>query len=364
LSLLISLIGIILTIVLVIGIHECGHFLAARWLGVKVLRFSIGFGKALWRRSDKKGTEYVLAAIPLGGYIKMLDEDEGHVPENQRHLAFNRQPFYKKFLIVAAGPFANLVLAFVLYWLLFVVGFTSMAPVIGKVAPHSIAFNAGLKSQQEIISIDNTPTTSWMSVIIRIYSHAGETDQLQIETKPLGGQTSQKHILDLTHWHMNDLKPDPLDSLGFLPYEPEFQWPKGMLRQVQYNPVAALPHAWRSTYDFVWLNFLVVGKLLTGKASLQSLGGPISIFQSAGQAINQGIAPFMSFLAFISISIGTINIFPIPGLDGGHLLFQTIEAIIRRPIPQRVLILFYRLGVILLLLLVFHAITNDILRLT
>lgn len=130
LSLLISVVGIILTLLIIIGVHELGHFLAARWLGVKVLRFSLGFGKALWRRTDKRGTEYMIAAIPLGGYVKMLDEDEGPIPDNQRHLSFNIQPFYKKFLIVAAGPFFNLILAFILYWLLFIIGFNSIAPLL------------------------------------------------------------------------------------------------------------------------------------------------------------------------------------------------------------------------------------------
>ncbi len=449
LSVLISIVGIFVTILFIIGIHEFGHFLAARCLGVKVLRFSIGFGKVLWRKSDKKGTEYAISAIPLGGYVKMLDENEGAVPVDLRPLAFNQQPYYKKFIIVAAGPLSNLILAFGLYWLLFLMGFNSIAPVIGNVAPHSIAANAGLKPQQEIISIDNTETHSWMNVIIRLLSHTGDTDQMQITTKPIASQATTNHILDLTNWHMNDLKPDPLESLGFEPYEPEipsvigeirsdspaakanlavgdkiialngkaihdwidlvtqiekspaekvsltiernnktqiidvmtgyqrdmllkkhgylgispkFSWPSNMLRRIQYGPIAAIPHAWQNTYDFTQLNFMIIGKLLTGKVSLQSLGGPISIFQSAGSALNQGLAAFMSFLAFLSISIGIINIFPIPGLDGGHLLIQTIEAIMRRPIPEKVLFLMYRLGMIFLFLLIFQAIINDILR--
>jgi regulator of sigma E protease len=451
LSLLISMIGIVLTILLIVGIHEFGHFFAAKCLGVKVLRFSIGFGKALWRKSDKTGTEYVFAAIPLGGYVKMLDESEGDVAPLQRRFAFNQQPFYKKFIIVAAGPFANLILAFILYWLLFVIGFVSMVPVIGKIMPGSIAFHAGLKPQQEIVAIDNHATNSWMKVIINMLAHTGDSDRLQIDTKAFGSAgTPQKHILDLTDWHMDNLKPDPLDSLGIQPYEPtipaiidkilpdspaahagiqtgdkiisvdgktivdwitlitiidknpdkklvfqvsrqgklqtitvitrsqrdmyfnkhgylgitpQFQLPKGMLRKVQYNPLAAIEPALQNVYDFTYMNFLVMGKLLLGKASLQSLGGPISIFQTAGLAINQGIAPFISFLAFISISIGLINVFPLPGLDGGHLLFQIIEAIIRRPIPPRVLALCYRLGIILLVLLIFQAVINDVLRL-
>lgn len=447
---MIFIVGIVITLLLIIGIHEFGHFLAARLLGIKVLRFSIGFGKALWSRHDKKGTEYVIAAVPLGGYVKMLDTNENAMADDELHLTFNHQPFYKKFLVVIAGPLSNFILAFFLYWILFITGFTSVLPVIGKITPDSIAAEAGIKSNSEIISIDQIPTPSWMGVIIRILSRTGDTGTMQMELKSFSNQTVQKSELNLAHWRMDDLKPDPLESLGLQPYEPEipavineiapdspaakaglkmddniialngkkinnwielfteidklpaknvkltiqrnnkiynipittdyhydllfkkhgflgvspkFKWPENFLRKNQYGPVAALSHAWQNTYDFIYLNLHIVLKLLTGKIALQSLGGPISIFQTAGTALNQGIAPFLSFLAFISISIGVINLFPIPGLDGGHLLFQAIEAILKRPIPPRVLELCYRLGFIVLFLLIFQSIINDILRL-
>lgn len=450
LSFLISIIGIVVTLLLVIGIHEFGHFCAARLLGVKVIRFSIGFGKALWRRYDKKGTEYVIAAIPLGGYVKMLDVNEQTVPENEAHLAFNHQSFYKKFLIVAAGPLSNLVLAFVLYWFLYVVGFTSVAPIVGKVTPHSIAAFAGIKPQAEIISIDHVPTPTWIRVIIGILSRTGDAGNMQIALKPIDSPYVENYTLNLTNWHMDNLKPDPLASLGLEPYEPEvpaiistiapdspaekadlkindkilaidgkkiedwlaliteidkrpsekitltvlrnnikynipvttdyhrdfvfkkhgflgisptFKWPDAFLRKNKHGPLTALFYAWQNTCDFIYLNLNVIGKLFTGKVSLQSLSGPISIFQTAGTALNQGIAPFISFLAFLSISIGIINIFPIPGLDGGHLLFQTIETLLKRPIPTKILELCYRLGFILILLLIFQSVINDVLRL-
>lgn len=366
---LISLIGILVTLLLIIGIHEFGHFLMARCLGIKVLRFSIGFGKALWKRSDKAGTEYVIAAIPLGGYVKMLDTHEGVVARNEQHLAFNHQPFYKKCLVVIAGPLSNFILAFVLYWILFMVGFTSIAPVTGNITPHSIAANAGIPRNAEIMKVDNTPVSSWMGVMIRILSRTGDTDLLTMEVKPLNKQTTTRYQLDLTHWQMDHLKPDPLESLGIQPYEPtvspplRLKWPDALLRKNQYGPIAALSHAWQNLDNFILLNLIIIGKLLTGKVSLQSLGGPISIFQTAGVALNNGIIPFLSFLAFLSISIGMINILPIPGLDGGHLLFQTIEAIIRRPISPRIIGLFYRIGFILLFLLIFQTMINDVLRL-
>lgn len=450
LTILISIIGILITLLLIIGIHEFSHFMTARLLGIKVLRFSIGFGKSLWSRYDKKGTEYVIAAIPLGGYVKMLDSTEGHVAKEEYHLAFNHQPFYKKFVVVAAGPLSNLVLAFVLYWILFMVGFTTIAPVIGKIIPQSIAAEAGLSPNYEIVKVDHIPTSSWMDVIVRILSRAGDTGKMQIDLQSIRQSNVEKHQLDLSNWHMNNLKPDPLVSLGIIPFEPliptiiseiaedspaaqaglavgdkiilldnkkinnwidlvtiidqhpsetvhltiernnkkitipvligyhrdllfikhgflgispKFEWLPNFLRSNQYGPLTALSYAWQSTYDLVYMNFIIIGKVMTGKISLQSLGGPISIFQAAGTSFHQGIAAFLSFLAFLSISIGIINIFPIPGLDGGHLLFQTIEAIIQRPIPAKILEICYRLGLILLVLLIFQAVMNDILRL-
>lgn len=447
LQLFIALIGIILTIFFVVGIHEFGHFIAARCVGVKVERFSLGFGKPLLRRYDKKGTEYVIAPIPLGGYVKMLDEGEGEVAPADLPFAFNRQPFYKKFIIVIAGPLFNLIFAFLIYWVIFMVGYTSITPIIGNVKPDSIAAAAGLQPKQEIIRIDDKATSSWASIIINILSHTGNQDHLLVDT--LYDSKTNRYNLNLTNWQLDALKPDPLESLGIVPYEPmalpiifqidekspaknilkvkdkiiavndtpvktwsdlaieisqhpnttliftvnregktfttpittlqkrdaffrahgflgiapQIEWPKNILRYNQYDPLTAFSHAWQNTRDFINLNFIILGKMLTGKISIKSLGGPIAIFENAGTALNNGIMPFFSFLAFLSIAIGILNILPIPGLDGGHVLFQVIEWIIRRPIPIHVQLLFYRLGFILLILLIAQALINDILRL-
>lgn len=363
LNVIIAIAGILLTLLLVIGLHEFGHFIAARLLGIKVLRFSIGFGKRLCGWCDKQGTEYVIAALPLGGYVKLLDENETVVASHELHQAFNRQPFYKKLLVVLAGPLTNFLLAIVLYWLIFMMGFVSIVPVTAAPLPHSIAAAAGIPAQHEIIQIDQHATSSWLSIIIRLLAHTGDKDKITMVLKPLNSQTTQRYQLDTQHWQMNPLKPDPLTSLGLQPYVPDdLKWPSPFLRKNQYNPVTALARAWRNTYDFTYLNLLVIGKLFTGKITLQSLSGPLAIFQSAGSALNQGMIPFLSFVAFLSISIGIINIFPIPGLDGGHLLFQTIEAVSGRPIPPRVLEFCYKIGIIIILLLIFQSTINDVLR--
>ncbi|MDX1902404.1 MAG: RIP metalloprotease RseP [Gammaproteobacteria bacterium] len=363
-SVSIFILSFLLTILIIIGLHEFGHFIAARLLGVRVLRFSIGFGRVLFSKFDQTGTEYALSAIPLGGYVKLLGEEAGEkVPKAYQAFTFHHQAFWKKFIIIAAGPLVNFVLALFLYWLIFMIGFTSVLPVIGKVTPHSIAAEAGLLPKQEIIQIDHTPVSSWMSVVIRILSHTGNRDTLIVTTRSSLGMT-QEHILNLTTWKMDNLNPDPIGSLGIEVYAPKSgTLPPHMLHHNQYGPVQAFSHAWQNTRDFIWLNFDFILKLITGKVSLQSLGGPISIFSTAGAALHEGLVAFMSFLAFLSIAIGIINILPIPGLDGGHLLFQCIERVIGRPIPDRIMLIAYRLGIVFIILLSIQAIFNDIMRL-
>jgi regulator of sigma E protease len=448
LEFIISIIGILLTIFFVVGVHEFGHFIVARLSGVKVLRFSIGFGKSLYQRKGKNGTEYVLGAIPLGGYVKMLDEQESPVPENELPFAYNRQPLYKRFAIVAAGVVFNILFSFVIYWALFIVGFTTTAPLVGNVLPNSIAQTAGIKPLEEIVSINNSPTSTWMKAVVAILKEAGEKGAMTIAVKESRSTTFRTTTLNLAAWQLDDLKPEPLKSLGIIPYEPdisteigtikpnssaysklqkgdkilavdktpvknwlelatlieehpgqtlsftvkrqskiihvpitinykrnillqktgflgitpEFTWPPELLREQKFGPIAALGQAWHETRDLINLNLLVLKKLFTGKISIKSLGGPITIFQSAGTALNHGMISFFSFLAFLSIAIATINILPIPGLDGGHVLFQLIELITRRPVSIRLQLLFYRMGLILLMLLITQSFVNDIYR--
>lgn len=450
LYLLIAIIGIIFTILFVVGTHEAAHFGMAKLLGVKVLRFSIGFGKSIFSWRDKSGTEYVFAWIPLGGYVRMLDETEGNVPPEELPYAYNRQPFYKKFLIVLAGPAINIFCALVLYWFIFVIGFVSVKPVIGTITPHSIAADAGLKTNQVITAIDNHATNTWVNIIFRLIIHVGNKDHVKIETTTLAGQSPKTYYLNMRDWHVDGLNPDPLGSLGVKPYEPAlplvigaikpdspatlaklqigdkilaidkqpiknweqlitrvsenpektivfsierqhkkmqvpvtlgyhrsltfkkigylgisptFNWPKEFLHKIQYTPFNAIFAATEEAYNLTYFNFLLFGKLITGKLSFQSLGGPIMIFESAGDALNAGFIAFIGFLAFLSIAIGVINLLPIPGLDGGHLAIQIIEFIIRKPLSMRVVLFLYRLGFALLIFILLQALANDIMRL-
>lgn len=358
-STLISILAIIVTIFFVIGTHEWAHFITARLLGVNVLRFSIGFGKTLLRWQGKTGTEYVFALIPLGGYIKMLDEREAPVPTEKRHQAYNQQPYYKKFLIVFAGPAMNLLCALVLYWLIFMIGFTTIRPIIGDITPQSIVANAGIQTGQEIIAVDGEKTQTWNGVLFRLLAHVGDQDTAYLTTN------QKTHALDLANWQMNELTPDPFTSLGFLPLIPAIplKMPPNLIQHIQYSPLAAIPEAWKQVKNLTYFNLLLFGKLVTGKISLQSLGGPITIYQSAGSALNASLLAFLGFLAFLSIAIGVINLLPLPGLDGGHLLIQTIEAIIQRPIPEKILFNVYRVGFAVLIFFMVQALVNDFLRL-
>lgn len=369
--------------------------------------------------------------------------------KEEMHRAYNRQPFYKKFLIVLAGPLTNILCALVLYWLIFMIGFTTVKPLIGSVTPGSIAAEAGLSAKQEIVKTDDRVVTAWAGFILRLITHAGDSDRLSLEVINANNIT-EKHVLNLTHWQLNGLTPDPLASIGITPYMPDvpliigkiaanspaaaahlqigdklialnnqnikswdtlittivahpdtnmtlkvernnqlmdlpltighqrdllfkksgflgigpnFILPKDMLREVKYGPIDAFSQAWQQIYDFTYFNFLLIGKLVTGKLSLQSLGGPITIFDTAGDALNYGLVSFLGFLAFLSVSIGVINFLPIPGLDGGHLFIQVVELIIRRPVPEKLMLILYRLGFTLILFVLAVALVNDLLRL-
>jgi regulator of sigma E protease len=447
---LIQVIAFIITILILVSFHEAGHFCVAKLLGVKVLRFSIGFGKSIYRHLGKTGTEYIIALIPLGGYVKLLDERETVVPESEKHLEFNHQPLWVKTAIVLAGPLTNIIFAIFGFWLMLILGVQTLRPIAGNIAPNSIAAKAGMQTGDEINMVDGRSTPSWQKVMFRLIDRVGETGYLIFNTKNIYTQQVHTYDLNLEHWNINPLNPDPLSSLGIQPLQPPlpaileavdygspaanaglqphdkiltiadhtvrdwydlvkylrahpgqiatvqylrdhksrsttltierklsgFHWigyigvktksvvtPPYMLRMRQSSLLAALPEAGSETWHFLVFNFVVVKKMILGQISLSSLGGPISILKVADQALRQGFAIFFGFLALISVMLAFINILPIPGLDGGHLLNYLIEFIIRRPLSLTYQILSIRIGMFLLLLLIAFATINDILRL-
>lgn len=218
-AILFSLLAFIFAMMILITVHEFGHFWVARLCGVKVLRFSIGFGKPLFCWKSRSGTEYVLAIFPLGGYVKMVDEREGPVCEDDLPYAFNRQSVKKRIAIVSAGPFFNLLFAFLTYWLMFVVGVYSIAPMIGQVEPKSIAGAAGLKANEEIIEINGKPTVNWEDVYLALMRYVGSPHKVTFTVK--NSTLTQKRQLDLSHWHLAEKDPMPLKSLGITPFQPK-----------------------------------------------------------------------------------------------------------------------------------------------
>lgn len=448
LQILQTVLALIVTLGILVTIHEFGHFWVARRCGVRVLRFSVGFGKPLFSWYDRKGTEFAVAAIPLGGYVKMLDEREAPVPEAQRHEAFTAKPPGQRIAIAAAGPVANFLFAIAAYWLLSVVGFTTVAPVTGQVAEDSIAGRMGLESGMEILDIDGHRITSWRDVNMRLLERAGETGQVSFRVLVDGQERRLTGALG--GWRLPDENPDPLREFGFQPKRPPvpavlgqivgdgraagaglqsgdrilsvngepvadwfslvtliqgapetplelelvrdgqtryltvvpaateseegvrgvigagvqaISWPDEMLRDVRYGPLAAVPNALHETWSDTRLTLVAIQKMITGLLSPTNLSGPITIARVAEASVSSGFEDFIRFLAYLSVSLGILNLLPIPVLDGGHIVYYTIEAIRRKPLSEQAQAFGLRIGMALVLSLMVFALYNDLMRL-
>lgn len=364
---LFSLTAFLLTFLILVSVHEFGHFIIARLYGVRVLRFSIGFGKPVYRWHDKYNTEYILAIFPFGGYTKLLDDRETKVTADERAFAFNFKPVYQRALILAAGPVFNILFSIMAFWCVFTLGITYVKPIINAVVPGSIAARAGLKSGEELIAIDGRKTYHWAAVSMALVSHYGEHRPLAITVKePITGKIVE-HIVpaNLQDWHLNALRPNPLASLGVTPYNvgKQAKWPPDKLSRRQYSFFKALQPAVEETYIFFSFNVLVLYKMVTGTISWQSLGGPVSLLQAAVLAAGQGAIIFLNFLALLGVSVAVINLLPIPGLDGAQLLYLLYERLMGRPLSVRVQALIFRLGAIVIMLILAQALANDLLRL-
>ncbi|WP_297812692.1 RIP metalloprotease RseP [uncultured Methylophaga sp.] len=441
-----SLFFFIVALALLIVIHEYGHFWVARRCGVKVLRFSVGFGKPLWRRPGKDGTEFVIAPFPLGGYVKMLDEREGDVPEHELHRAFNRQSLWKRIAIVLAGPVANLLFAIVAYWFLLVSGIPGIKPVVGEVAPASIAAEAGLLAGDEILQVDGHDTPTWNATFKALMLHAERGEQTQITVASGGSELSHLLMVPklgidqagqlLSRLGISPLRPDikpvigevvadsPAEKAGLIPGDrllsadgaqidnwnnwvaliqdsagktltieisrngekqglqltPQAtdngqgrigagvdselsQLPEELQAELRYGPLEAVPQALVQTWQFTSSTMKSLWGMLTGEVSTDNLGGPISIAQIAGSSAEQGLISFVSFLAMISITLGILNLLPIPMLDGGHLAMFLIEAVRGKPLSEETQVKGQQIGLFLLLMLMFLAFFNDLSRL-
>lgn len=448
----ISLLAFVFGLGLLIAVHEFGHFWVARRSGIKVLRFSIGFGKPIWKKTGKDGTEFVISMLPLGGYVRMLDGREGELEDEDAHRAFDRQPLYKRMAVVSAGPLANFLFALVAYWIMFVVGVPGAAPVVGEVATSSPAAEAGLREGDVITRVGEQETPTWQSVTLAlldqlledaiipltVVSADGGSRALQIDVRgrerelterdalfkglgismmqpqlpPLVGQPTAGSPGEAAGLRAGDrvlaVDAEPVDSFAALvaliqarPDRPaaftvdrdgreinlevmvgsdevdgrivgrigvpvaEEAWESydRFRAEQRFGPLAAVAKSMSQTAEMAGLTVKMLWRMLTGDVSIKNISGPIDIAQYAGLTASIGLVPFLSFLAIISISLGILNLLPVPVLDGGQLMFQVVEAVKGSPVSQKTELVGQQIGIVALLMLMSFAFYNDIARL-
>jgi regulator of sigma E protease len=451
----ISIASFIVAIGVLVAVHEFGHFWVARRLGIRVLRFSIGFGRPLYRRVlGKDPVEFVIAAVPLGGYVKLLDEREGNVPESEAPRAFNRQPVWKRIATLLAGPAFNLIFAIALYWVLFTAGVPAIKPIVGEIAPDTIAAGAGLRFEDQILQVGGQPTptleaatlailedlTDDGTIDMRVRGVDGSERELSLVagdrsrsltqpeallpglgfeiwqprlkaiigevTKGSAGERANLKVGDeilaidgapVAYWQqfVNRVKPNPgrtvtlevrrdgvvrdvsvtigevsrggqkIGLVGIAPQDqriPTGRTVEDMEALQKHDAVAALGEAAVKTWDTSIFTLRIVGRIITGDVSLQAISGPISIAETTGFAARLGWRVFLSTLALISISLGVLNLLPIPILDGGQVLYQLAELVKGRPVSERAQLLGQQIGIAMLILMMTLAFYNDIAR--
>lgn len=454
-ELLIAGAAFLVAIGILVGVHEFGHFWVARRLGIRVLRFSIGFGRPLWQRtSARDGVEYVVAMIPLGGYVKMLDEREGNVAPHEAQFAFNRQPVWKRIAVLLAGPAFNFLLAIVVYWVVFSVGIQAWKPIVGDVAPDSIAAHAGLRYEDQIVAVAGKPVGSLETATLGILEDLIDDGVIALRVRGVNGAERDLQLqvgeqrralteaetmlpgLGFDYWRprlsttigvvveggaaaragikVGDevLKVDgaPIADFSQLVRSVEPNANKKVLLEIRrdgavlnvpvtiaaetagnrtvgrigvgstgnplpsgrsveemstlekFGPLAALDHAATKTWDTSLFTLRILGRAVTGDVSLKNFSGPIGIAEVTGAAARAGWRFFLSTLALISISLGVLNLLPIPILDGGQVVYQLAELVKGKPVSERAQLLGQQIGIALLLLMMSLAFYNDISR--
>ena len=431
----------LVTLGVLVTIHELGHFVVARWSGVRILRFSVGFGKPIWSRFDRHGTEFALAAIPLGGYVRMLDErDAGSAVEIEPgDVTYTRLGVWWRMAIAVAGPLANFLLAVVAYWCLAVAGTTNLVPMVGQVEESTPVWEAGLEDYREIVAVDGRPVRTWQEVVLALSDRMGDTGEIRLATRGFGEDGATTVGIRIRDWLRGATDPDLLDALGLEPARPAvvglvqpdspasrggvepwdriaaidgvpidgwnamvdevqaapgrtMQWtamrrgvPTSLLvtpdrvvlddgsergfvgvglatNRVRHGLVEAIP---RSIAETASKTVLIVGhlkKMVLGAVSVRNLGGPLTIAKVAGDSAQAGWRVYVGILALLSISLGVLNLLPIPLLDGGHVLYCLAELIGRRPVPERVQLVGAQVGLVLVGGLIVLVLVNDIAR--
>ncbi|MEP3348965.1 MAG: RIP metalloprotease RseP [Marinomonas sp.] len=445
-----NILSIVISLGVLITFHEFGHYFIARRCGVKVLRFSVGFGKPIYRHVGKTGTEYTLAMIPLGGFVRMLDEREGNVPEGLRDQAFNNKTVRQRIAIVAAGPIANFILAAFIYAIVAMLGIQSVAPKIGSVEPNTPLAQTSIQAEDELISIAGEAVDSWEDVNLALAGLIGQTRTIIVRYQAEGLLSQQEEEVRLNQWLVGDEPNNLIRAFGIVPWQPKVlpvidqvvengaaysagfeagdtiveiggdlisswdqvvalvqaspnkelavtvqreghskellllpksterngafvgyaglavvppEWDESLIRERHYGIVDSVFYGVAQTSKMVSLTVSSVGKMLQGLISVDNLSGPITIAKVASASADSGLQSFLKFMAYLSVSLGVLNLLPIPMLDGGHLLFFGIEAIRRKPVSEKIQNVAYRVGASLLFSMMAIAIFNDIARL-
>ncbi len=452
---MLTILSFIVTLGILVTVHEYGHFQVARWCGVKVLKFSVGFGKPLWsRKIGRDQTEFTIAAIPLGGYVKMLGEDafseDGAMPEQEKQRAFHHQSLLKRSLIVLAGPAANFLLAIVLYWGLFMTGVEGMKPYVGEVLKNSPAAQSRIQPEDLIQKINGKQVQTWQDVRWALLNESLNREKIEIEVIDPAGVV-HLHMLDTSGFNHDDVEVDVLEKVGLTVYRPKMvanvgevehdspadlaglkagdliltindkqvaDW-ESFVQEVRLHPgkqlailiqrgaeqkrlqitpeavsqngetIGRIGAAYKAdqllldkymtiknfsisesfvesaakTWETTVFSFKMIGNMLLGNVSWKSMSGPVSIASYAGQSANMGIKVFIGFLALVSISIGVLNLLPIPILDGGHLMYYIVEFFTGKPVSEAVMIIGQRVGLFLLGWMMVLALYNDMNRL-
>ena len=458
-QIVLSLVALIVTLGILVTIHEFGHYWVARRCKVKVLRFSIGFGRAIKSWKGKDGVEFVIAPIPLGGYVKMLGQEDTRiaqaddVPAEEKHASFASKSPSQRALIAVAGPAANFLLAILVFWVLnLAYGKSGIAPVVAELEDGSAAFMAGLREGDEILSVDGKSTSTWQQVNMRMLSRLGETGDLLLTVSRRPAKEALNLNLPISSWMSYDTEPDPLSELGIsslkippiiggvieggaadvggllagdtvlrvdgleikswthwvreIRSSPELEIevivqrdgderllrllpkanaeagggvygtigafaeesslaqlvPAEMQRKIEFGPVSAIFPALEETWDKSLFVLSAIKKMIVGLISVKNINGPITIAQVAGETAAYGLEVYLGFLALLSISLGVLNLLPIPVLDGGQILFCFIELIIRRPVPEKVQAWSLQLGLLIISSIMVLAIYNDFSR--
>ena len=446
-SLIYTILIFILTISIIVTFHEFGHYIAARICGVKVLEFSIGFGRRLiGKKIGKDKTDYKICVLPLGGYVKMLDEREGKVKDFEKNRSFNNQTLLKRSIIVFSGPLFNFILAIFFYFLIFLSGYSGFKPSVGSLINNSVAENIGVIEGDIISSVNSKNVMTWSDAILQTIKNASEKKNIDLEVIRNNEVIKLKEIdykkinfdsknifedigilnfasksvtvgyveknsaayfsgllvgdkiltidkIKVKNWNeiVNFIKKNPgvklnlyilrnnynktisvtpdkvmnnsleIGRLGISPFINDVEIANNKVN-VKYGIFESFKLSTYKTYDFTLLTFNFIFRLIKGDVSSNSISGPVGIAGYASESFSSGYTNFLSLLAMLSISIGILNLLPIPMLDGGHLMYYLVEFVTRRPIPDKVQLIFQQVGMVFLILLSIFALYNDLLR--